>query len=337
MFDNSSVIDTLVGKSQKKRKIKELGLVFEPSSDYYNYILPNDFDINNNIHVINLTLKSNFQSDILEKSFELHHKNFNNVKFYNLKNISKNYRYTLLKKKNIYAAQLFLLKELVNKYFKDNDYIFLIDSNFFFLSPVNRLIFNKDICVSNIFKRLIFRNMEDKIYDSWSEIIDYILNINKKINIYCNKINFNSNINVFEKFNIIGLPIYFKKTFFESIIDRWIELTCLMNENNISISLSFVLLEMNFFVQNENILDICYNTTWLSFKNKNYILFNYEKPLISHITNIKIFDRKTYIPWNIINHNFDSNNYKSIDIFINNFNSIIIQIINALSPPIKSV
>ncbi len=341
----SILINALTGITLKKSSKIIPGEIFDPPSPEYIHTKEGDSlkKVKIKVLVLNQEESKTWQDDVLKQSFENCHKNEDNVNLHFLNYRSEDESYKLLREQNLYAARLFLIKKLINEAFEDNDYIFLINNNFFFISSLNKLIFNEDCCLSYPFDNIEYRNPGQNINEScWSSIVKITHHIDDLVTLYNNKINNTHDINdIYSNIKLYGLPIYIKKSFLSLIIDRWIELTILignkMNHIDWLLSLSLVLFEYNYKIDYKNIINICYTTSFLSFVNKNSLLFNYKYKLISHKTKIEIFDIKKYTPWEIITYTPNQLDYKSIEVFIENFNFIVTQKINCLKPQIKNV
>jgi hypothetical protein len=343
---SSIVINALIDDEFKKRsKNIRVGEILEPPSPSYVYINSEKNINKKNIEVfaINSLSFKTWQNDILRLSFKNFHKNDDNINLHFLDHDSEDVSYQLLKKKNLYAGQLYLIKKLIDKQFNEDEYVFLIDSNFLFLSNLNKLNFNQNYCVSYPLDNIEYRNpMQNTDYNSWYDIIKIVHSINEKINLYLNITYQTHNVNkLYNNIKLYGLPIYIKKSLLILIIDRWIELTILLSNNNDDfiwlLALSLTLFEYNYYITNENIINICYTNSFVSFENKNFLFYNYKYKLISHSTKTEIFNIEKYKPWEIINYTLDKHDYKSIQIFIDSFNFFVTESLNCLKPDIKSV
>jgi hypothetical protein len=328
---------------KKPKKIKDLG-IFDQPVEQYNYInkTVDHVDINKKINVISMDFEdlNPWKNKILKTSFDNFHENYFNTKFYFLRDTSKNNVFYLLNNKNTHAAYLYLLKNLVESYFDNEDYIFLIDKNFFFLSNVNKLIFNQDFSVSFALNNIYLTNVFENIIDIVHFIIDITSFYEKKI---C-KLKEVKPKNI----KLYGLPIYMKKKLFLLIIDRWIELTILLSENIKPkyaylkevvwlMAFSLVLNEYNIIINDDKIIDINYTTCLNSEENNNYILYNYKNNIFSIYNNCIVFDNKKYTPWSSINYKEHHLEMSSVKIFTKQFNFIVNHIIKCLSPIVKSV
>lgn len=131
-----------------------------------------------------------------------------------------------------------------------------------------------------------------------------------------------SSIDVKKYYKPIGWPIFIKKNILNQIIDRWIELTIIFRSNPESPLYKSWICDMYGFnialAEKNYCIDVFDKMDMPPFENYNRepSFYHYCYKIEDNITKNTLFDKKSYIPWEII----DIKNVNEHINFINKFN-----------------